>query len=275
MLTFSLGLPLNTRLKLSGLLSLLILVATQLGCSSYKVKRDVVFKTVGGTELKLDFFSPETQGPHPAVVVVHGGGWKNRSGDMENVCKHLAKAGYIAVNTTYRLAPKALYPAAVEDVRDAIQWVHGHASEYDIDANRVSGWGYSAGANLILLAGLDPAMKLRSIVSGGTPAKLVVWPDSPLVNNFIGHSITDRRDLWEAASPVNYVKKNSPPVFLYHGAWDKLVEPNQVQFMTDALKAQGVKTESYLAPAQGHITTYFFSGESVERGIRFIGENSK
>ncbi|MES2854583.1 MAG: alpha/beta hydrolase [Bdellovibrionota bacterium] len=255
-----------------------ILVQTacvSLGGADYIVEKEIVFKVIEGESLKGDLYLPKKSGLKPAVMVVHGGGWNKRSGDMESICEDLAEAGFVVFNTTYRLAPAHHFPKAVDDTRDALTWLKTNAEKYSIDKNRIAGWGYSAGANLILLVGLDPAQGLKAIVAGGTPADLTVWPDSPLVNGFIGHSLKESPDLWNQASPVNHVKKESPAVFLYHGEWDKLVEPEQMKKMTDALKKENVVTESYLAPLQGHVVTYFLSQKSVDLGIDFISRQLK
>jgi acetyl esterase/lipase len=233
--------------------------------------RGLVYKTVSGLELKADIFSPVgVAGAKPAVLVVHGGSWGSRSGDMEWICRDLARAGFVAVNITYRLAPKFRFPAPVEDVRDAGAWIHAHAAELEVDPKRVAAWGYSAGANLVLLAALDPSAGFRAVVAGGTPANLVPWPDSPVVNDYLGEPLAGHEALWMKASPVNSVRTDSPPVFLYHGASDKIVSSEQEGMMEEALRQKGVPHESYLVPHMGHFLVYLFSQESFERGADFL-----
>jgi acetyl esterase/lipase len=53
----------------------------------------------------LDVYRPRPRSARPAVLVVHGGGW--RSGDkdrMERVSRAVAEAGFVAVNANYSLA---------------------------------------------------------------------------------------------------------------------------------------------------------------------------
>jgi acetyl esterase/lipase len=233
--------------------------------------RGLVYKTAGGVDLKADIFSPVgVSGAKPAVLVVHGGSWASRTGDMEWICRDLARAGFVAVNITYRLAPQFRFPAPVDDVRDAGAWIRAHAAELEVDPNRVAAWGYSAGANLVMLAGLDPAAGFRAVVSGGTPANLVPWPDSPVVIDYLGSPLAGHEALWKKASPVNSVRSDSPPVFLYHGASDQIVGPEQEAMMEEALRANGVAHESYLAPHMGHFLVYLFSQESFDRGADFL-----
>jgi acetyl esterase/lipase len=236
---------------------------------------NIVFKEVDASALAGDMYIPDIAGPKPAVIVVHGGGWTNRSGKMEGISKKLAHDGFVVFNITYRLAPESRYPSQVEDVSDAITWLYQHADEYEIDPLNISGWGYSAGAHLILMAGLDrdKSPQLRSIVAGGTPADLTRWPNSPLVLKLIGEPLANAEETWIEASPVNHVVKNSPPVFLYHGQWDSLVEPEQMALMADALKKQNIPVETYTVNLLGHILTYAIASGAERSGIEFVREH--
>ncbi len=254
----------------------LLVCASLLGCTTfrkgrgYSIQNDLVYKTADGIELKGTLYLPDGPELKPAVIVVHGGGWTRKSGDLSGVSRELAEAGYAVFSPSYRLAPANRFPKAADDVRDAVNWLKANAAKYGIDPARLAGWGYSAGANLILLVGLDPQLGLKAIVSGGTPADLTVWPKSPLVKGFIGHSLTDRPDLWREASPINHVDAKSPPVFLYHGKGDMIVEFGQMERMRSALAKQNRIVETYAAPRAGHITTYFFNQTSVDLGVAFL-----
>ncbi|WP_269620273.1 alpha/beta hydrolase [Zhongshania sp. BJYM1] len=233
---------------------------------------NIVFKQIDTTALAGDIYIPDIAGPKPAVIVVHGGGWTNRSGKMEGISKKLAHNGFVVFNITYRLAPESRYPAQVNDVSDALVWLYNHADEYEIDPSNISGWGYSAGAHLILMAGLErkSSPHLRSIVAGGTPADLTRWPNSPLVLKLIGEPMVKAEAQWKDASPVNHVSPNSPPVFLYHGQFDKLVEPEQMALMANALKKENIPVETYTVNLLGHILTYAMASGAERSGIEFI-----
>lgn len=251
------------------------------GCSTisswqgWSVQKNIIYKQVGDVHLSGDLYSPNGGESLPAVIVVHGGGWSRRSGDMEAVSKRLAKAGFVVFNMTYRLAPQNQYPRAVEDVRDAIHWLRANAKKYRIHPDHISGWGYSAGAHLILLAGLEPSTGLKAIVSGGTPADLTVWPNSPLVLKLLGVPLSEKPDVWKAASPVNHVTDHSPPVFLYHGQWDKIVEHEQMLKMEAALKAKQRPVETHTVSFMGHLAVYFLSQHSVDLGIDFLRRKTR
>lgn len=261
----------------------LLLIGTAVGCAvvasgkPYQLLRDQSFVERGEQALAGDLYLPDSPGLRPAMVVVHGGGWTSRSGDMTAICERLVKAGFVVFNITYRLAPEHRYPAPLEDVNAALEWIYANAERYRVASDRIGGWGYSAGAHLILLAGLERQQPpyLSSIVAGGTPAKLTAWPNSPLVTELIGKPMAEAEAMWREASPVNHVRADSPLVFLYHGQWDALVQPEQMEFMRQALASEGVPVETYTVHLLGHIGTYFLGDSAERRGVKFALESGR
>ena len=92
----------------------------------------------------------ETQKHLPVILFLHGGGWTLGSFQIyEPFCRQLANAtGSILVWAEYRLAPEHPYPAAFDDTRAALRWVHDNAARLGADENRIIIAGDSAGGNL-------------------------------------------------------------------------------------------------------------------------------
>ena len=88
--------------------------------------------------LQLNMARPKAgNGPFPAVVCIHGGGFRAGTRDgFNSLCVQLAERGYVAVTVSYRLAPKYQFPAAVHDVKAAVRWLRANADKYQIDADR-------------------------------------------------------------------------------------------------------------------------------------------
>ncbi|MCP3029383.1 alpha/beta hydrolase [Halobacillus sp. A5] len=101
-------------------------------------------------EIPVRIYTPEGNGPHPALVFFHGGGWV--VGDLDthdSVCRSLTNlADCVVVSVDYRLAPEHKFPAAVEDSFTALEWTADHAEELNIDQYRIAVGGDSAGGNL-------------------------------------------------------------------------------------------------------------------------------
>jgi triacylglycerol lipase len=101
----------------------------------------------------LDVFSPESAlGPRPVLIYVHGGGFiagtKRAPGSpfYDNIHLWAARHGMVGVNMTYRLAPKAKWPAGAQDVARAVAWVRSNIAAYGGDPTRIYLMGNSAGA---------------------------------------------------------------------------------------------------------------------------------
>lgn len=243
--------------------------------TTYTVRKDVTYTPPGWPQARAaDLYLPQGPGPFPGVVTVHGGGWDARDrSDMTSVSKDLAARGYVVANIDYRLAPVSRHPAQLEDVRAAIGWLRDHAEELHLDPTRLAGWGYSAGAHLVALAATDHppgASPFRAVVAGGLPADLTRYPKSPIITPFIGKTYAEDPDAWARASPLHNVTPDDPPMFLFHGTMDRLVDPADPVAMQQALRAAGVPVELLQLKWRGHIATFLFGGEARDRGIEFL-----
>jgi hypothetical protein len=90
-----------------------------------KVKKDLKYKTRNGKSLLADIYFPENSSQKdPAIILVHGGGWISGSKENEKfLAQELASKGYIAMAINYSLSDFAKYPAAVEDIQDALKFL--------------------------------------------------------------------------------------------------------------------------------------------------------
>jgi acetyl esterase/lipase len=233
--------------------------------SSYSVQRDIVY-TPPGWPASISA---------PAVLLIHGGGWTGGDGrwEMVPIAKQLAKRGYVVFNVTYRMAPRWLYPAPVDDLREAVKWMRAHAQEEGIDPSRIATFGYSAGGHLAALVGLDEQMKINAIVAGGTPADLSLFPGGTLVPQFLGGTRKQIPERFREASPVNHVTRNSPPVFIYHGSADTLVPPEQAWAFDARLTKFKVPHELYWIEGRNHIPAFLLSGNTIQLAIDFLDRN--
>lgn len=107
-------------------------------------------------KLRVRIYTPPGDGPFPALVYCHGGGWV--VGDLDTVdvpCRRLAsRAACVVVSVDYRLAPEHRFPAAAEDAYAAFQWLVDHAHARHVDATRIAVGGDSAGGNLAAVVAL-------------------------------------------------------------------------------------------------------------------------
>ncbi len=244
---------------------------------------DIVFTpSQWPAELRADLLLPRKPGPHPVVVTIHGGSWANRErADMDSLAARLARHGYAVFNISYRFAPTHVYPAQLDDVREALRWIDRNAERYALDRARINTWGFSSGAHLAALVAAHDAAgddagtpAVRAVIAGGIPADLRKYDDSPIVERFIGGARDALPAVYADASPVVHVSADDPPVFLYHGALDRLVTPDQARDYYAELRRHGVDAELFMHRWRGHASLFLFGGEAEDRAIEFLNRNN-
>ena len=251
---------------------------------------DIVYGEVPGYRpLELDLYLPEAAGPVPVIVHVHGGGWRRGSRRHPlpalgaDFYDRLAAQGFAVAAIDYRLSGEARFPAPLDDVRAAIGWAGDHGTSYGLDADRVFGWGDSAGGHLALLAALTGA-PVRGVVAwfpvtdlAGLPSDVAdaggVPDPGPASREalLLGAPAASVPELARQASPVAHASAAAPPVLLMHGAADDLVPPAQSVRLAGALRGAGATVELELVPG----ATHFWNGASdvggiVRRSVEFL-----
>jgi len=236
--------------------------------------------------LQADLYLPKKRGLRPVVLMIHGGGWANRSrDDMAGISRKLMQHGYAVLNVSYRFAPSYTYPAQLHDLQQALSWLTQNASRFRLDLERVNTWGYSSGAHLAaLIASIEQGRnsstnnyqlpRVRSVVAGGIPSDLRKYSGSPIVMRFMGGDQHEMPQRYAEASPAFHVSNDDPPVFLYHGKLDTLVAEDQASDYYQALRAAGVEAELYLHRWHGHISMFLFGGDAEDKAIAFLNRNN-
>jgi acetyl esterase/lipase len=243
------------------------------------IVRDVAYTPADWPQaLAADLYQPQGAGPFPAVVMIHGGGWKTRTrADMNRLAQAVAARGYVVMNVSYRFAPRWHFPAQLQDVQQAVLWLRANAAAQNVRTERIGAWGYSAGGHLAALVGATgPGDKLfvdgarvQAIVAGGTPVDLRYYSDGPLTNGLMGVPYEQNPEAWREASPLALVTRDDPPVFLYHGTFDFTVGVKNARALYAALNAAKIPAELYLIRGLEHFST-FFLGAPIEHGIEFL-----
>ena len=80
-----------------------------------------------------------------------------------------------------------------------------------------------------------------AVVAGAAPSDLTYYGNGNLIQDFLGGSPEEVPERYHEASPVNHVRSDSPPVFLYHGEKDSLVNPDHTREMLEELEPASLK----------------------------------
>ena len=175
--------------------------------------------------LELFVFSPKAAAdPCAAIVFFYGAGFWER-GELSQFapqCLHFAERGMVAILADYRLGqrPGATPLDGLEDARDAVVWIRAHAGRLGIDPERIVLAGASSGAHLVLVATMVGAEDAGS-PPPLDPAALILF--SPIVNVVRG-KLAERfggRRSAKQASPLHQVRRDLPPMLVFHGGGDR------------------------------------------------------
>ena len=235
---------------------------------------NVVYAEIDGRKLLMDVCRPAAPTPTDeriaAIIVVHGGGWKN--GDrtkFRNLSRRLAQRGYLVAAIEYRLAREAKFPAAIRDCNAATAWLRSRSDEYGIDPDRIAVVGGSAGGHLagLMAAGANEAASSDSplrhpgvlsevpvdvaaavvmagpldIVTGSVAQRSRVRNDPP--SNMVlwsGGTLDEKRDLYALADATNKIDSQTPPILFLCGSEDS---PERNEPARRAIRAAGGTTE--------------------------------
>ncbi|HEX2046662.1 MAG TPA: alpha/beta hydrolase [Acidimicrobiales bacterium] len=225
------------------------------------MRRDVQYGVANGKSLLLDAYVPRTGARRPAVVMIHGGGW--RVGDKASwapEATRLAERGWVAFSVNYRLDEPSPFPAEIDDVQAAVRWARANADEYGIDPARIAAVGESAGGHLTAMLatlGSGPLDKDARILVGAAwspPTDFTALARSrgdQWANGLFGCTVATCSDRLAQASPVTHVDPSDAPLYLVNST-QELVPLSQSETMAERLKAAGVDHRLDVLPGNRH-----------------------
>ena len=116
--------------------------------------KDLIYKKINSRKLHLDAFFKNQNSSQPAVLLIHGGGWKSgNKSQMHFLAQEIASKGYACFCVEYRLSDEAKYPAAIIDVKSAIKYIKSNAIKFNVDVSKIAVLGCSSGGQMVALIG--------------------------------------------------------------------------------------------------------------------------
>ncbi len=206
---------------------------------------DVTYARYGDRTLEMDLYRPKgVWGELPAIVCIHGGGWKRGSKiNHRKVAQALALKGFVTASISYRLSEEAMFPAQIHDCKAAVRFLRAHARTYGIDPSQIGAIGHSAGGHLAaLLATSAGVPELEG--EGGNPefssAIQAVVPmggqtdflsqrtrdissakdRGEIWRQFLGGSLDEQPQTYRLASPLVHLDPTDPPSWFITGEKD-------------------------------------------------------
>lgn len=227
----------------------------------FSAKLNVVYTRVKDWEGKMDLYlPPKDKGPSPVIINIHGGGWNKGVKESQTGFNTFFKMGYAVANIEYRLSQQATAPAAVEDTRCALIYLIKNAKELNIDVDKIVIMGGSSGGHLALMGGLlandhrfdsnCPGVEnvhVAAIIDKYGITDVWDWGYGKILTSksakqWLGEKAGDE-SFAKTVSPITYVTKKSPPVFIVHGNADPTVPYQHSVDLYKKLQDAGVKSE--------------------------------
>lgn len=222
----------------------------------------IVYGEAGGQQLTMDFYPPAGKGPHPVVIIIHGGGFvggTSKNGSEAYCADFLAPSGYAVFSINYRLMPKFTLGDMVDDVHTAVRFIREHAGQWDADPARIALLGGSAGgylSNMAPLMGSDRGTAVQAVVTlfgisnwAGMQYRANLEPMFEPTLSAKGWRIAESE--W---SPISHLRSGLPPFLLIHGDKDEAVPLAQSIELQKALQALNVRCDLIVIPNGPHAT---------------------
>ncbi|MDL2244824.1 alpha/beta hydrolase [Parabacteroides sp. OttesenSCG-928-J18] len=222
---------------------------------------DISYREGGSKSWVLDLAVPMNfgdEGLRPAIVLVHGGGWRAGSKQdivFRNLLIDYALQGYVTLSVGYRFDQEAAFPACIEDVKCAVRWLKAHAKELRVDPERIGTYGHSAGAHLAMMLGVSsdnadlegdgPWKEYSSKVAcavGGAPPTEIGNPNNPW---------SQHPEWW----PIGYISAKVSPLLLCQGIEDPIVKVELTDDYVEKMRATDADIE-YVRIKGGHDVAY-------------------
>ena len=243
----------------------------------------------------VDVWLPDGDGPHPAVLMIHGGCWQKSIADrtlMNYAAEALRQEGIAVWNIEYRGVDEAGggYPGTFLDVAGAAKALGEHAEEFDLDIDRVAGFGHSAGGHLITwlagahnigegspLAGLS-VPKMKGVINSGGLADLhasePVTLESCLAaikDDLVGASSETRPDPLSDTSSDRLLPAGTK-IISVNGARDHIAPPELGTGFTDKALAAGDTAKTVIIENEGHVELIAPGSGAFDEQVRLITE---
>lgn len=234
----------------------------------------ISYAKVGDENLTLDYYQSTKKGVRPCVIVIHGGSWcGGNSQQLPELNSELARRGFQVVSVNYRLAPKHINPAPVEDITTALEYLKKNSAKLKIDTNNFILLGRSAGAQLAMITAYTRYTPgIRGVINFYGPTDMVFGYETPanpyvmdsrkVLEDFLGGPYTKVPHAYVSSSPVAVVSDKSVPTLIIHGANDALVSIEHAERLQQKLAANNIPNFMLSLPWATHGCDYTLNGPS-------------
>jgi acetyl esterase/lipase len=198
--------------------------------------KEVVYQEGKNRALHLDAFFNTKQKQHPAVIMIHGGGWRSgNKNQMHGLASAIALKGYACFAIEYSLSLEAKYPQGIYDVKNAIKFIKDNAIKFNVDPDKIAVLGCSSGGQMAALIGTtneisdfeDQSFKSKSSskvqaiidIDGVLAFKHPESSEGDMASFWLGGTYAEKPENWKNASALHHTGKSTPPILFINSSF--------------------------------------------------------
>lgn len=260
------------------------------------VSRTLQILVPNSRNIKLRRASASSGQTYPCIVYVQGSAWMKQNVYANIPCiARLAERGYVVAVVEYRESSLASFPAPIQDARNAVRFMRVHASEYDVDPDRMAIMGDSSGGHTAVYAGIlhDDETSANLFPGASAEVSCIVnlygstdldfddsnpstpnhnLPDSPEGMEMGGIDLRIDRATRELITVRHNIDNETciAPVLTFHGTKDRIVNTRCSVLLHQHLRATGHQSTLYLVKGADHGGPEFWSAHVMDIVDGFI-----
>lgn len=252
---------------------------------------DIIYKTTSVRNLHLDAYINSDNIVNPAVILIHGGGWKSGSkSHMKPLAQYIAAQGYSCFTVEYRLSDEAKYPEGIYDIKEVIQYIKMNAAKFNVDSSKVAILGCSSGAQMATLVGTtnnNPKFEKESRYNTSTTVHAIVNLDgivafihpkskeSEMAAWWLGGTVEEKFELWQEASALTHADQYTPPTLFISSQYERFQAGREE--MIEILNKHAIYSQVEIVPNSPHTFWLFhpWFDETVNYIITFLDKTFK
>jgi acetyl esterase/lipase len=204
-------------------------------CPNVKEEKEIVYAKTSERDLHLDAYYGIASAKKPAIVLLHGGGWKSgNKSQMETFAQEMASKGFSCFTIEYRLLAEAKYPAAIYDAKKAIRYIKFNAKRFNVDTTKIAILGCSSGGQMAALIGttnnnslfeekytnhkISSTVQAIIDIDGILAFKHPESEEGAVAGLWLGGSYEEKPEIWKEASALSHTDNHTPPTLFINSS---------------------------------------------------------
>ena len=241
-------------------------------------QKNIEYASIGTRKLHLDSYIFNSNKKLPAVILIHDGGWK--SGDksmLRPFAEQISKKGYQCFAIEYRLSDEAKYPAGIQDVLQAIEFIKKNAKKFNVNVDKIAILGRSSGGQMASLIGTKFNNDIKAIINidGILAFHHPESSEGKYAALWLGGTYEEISEIWNDASALSHVNEKTPPILFINSQHERFHAGRND--MIEKLNTYKIDSKVIEIPDSPHTFWLFhpWFDKTIEYTINFLDEKLK